>query len=363
MMTGEEVYDLVDQARDWIGLGFQKKIGTIVLDPEMRAGTGQFSPSINEASIGVRDFVEHPERKFTEFQVTSIIDALFHETYGHGLHYNFLFPEKTDMTTAVLAFNAYACSYSSEYYGYGMRKKKPFFGNKASEDKEGVSADDLELFMKDRYWHQPTEIAAEYAGVRMGYEFLSDVYGKKKASRMISNYMNLNSFGSFGSYYACSKMPCRNAEDVFQVFHKEFSKSVFRNRPYNPSADFDDRTGEWGPFVRWSRLIGRPELAARSQKHMTGIQQDMIQAQAAIYVSPYLRSKPLPKVFQGSYDFGAAFILDKLPEELKRINKEARPVRAKPSLSHLDEAMAEVRSLESKWAGEPDNPLYQPDYY
>ena len=176
-MTGAEAFSLMRRGANSLPLRFYKNVYSIMFDDKMKVGSGFFSENEDVVKIGIKEFAEHPNDEFSDYKVTEGIVSLFHEVCGHGLQ-NIVEFRKTTDTSRVLARSDYACNASEKYYGYVY---------------DPVTIDGVNYVrqrMTKQYFDHPHELAAEYAGIKMGYSFLSSVYDKEKANEMICGYVN-----------------------------------------------------------------------------------------------------------------------------------------------------------------------------
>ena len=176
-MNGTTSVKLMSNASGYFSKSIYGNMCKITLDSDLEVGMGSFSEKNCVVGVGIKEFREHPYDEFSDYKVTEGIVSLFHEVCGHGLQ-NIVEFRKTTDTSRVLARSDYACNASEKYYGYVY---------------DPVTIDGVNYVrqrMTKQYFDHPHELAAEYAGIKMGYSFLSSVYDKEKANEMICGYVN-----------------------------------------------------------------------------------------------------------------------------------------------------------------------------
>ena len=120
--------------------------------------------------VGVREFVENPNKEFSNAEAMIPVVGLFHEVCGHGGQMSREFHKTTPLSKALM-LNFCACQCSASYYG-------------TITDEHGATHVD------DAYYRQPHETAAQYVGLVAARSFLTGKFGKEKADRMLCDYVN-----------------------------------------------------------------------------------------------------------------------------------------------------------------------------
>lgn len=267
-MKGSDAFYLMMGARDYLGSWFRQNISDVDLSPDYKIGNGEIDRYRKLAIVGVQEFVERPDDDFPMSDVTKGVVALFHETYGHGLQYRYMFLQD-NMLSKALAFSDYACRASRVYYGYEY-EHVPEYGPDVYREHLGR-----------KFLGHPHEMAAEYAGIKTAHQFLNDKYGPIISNKLICNYVNDNVRNDWS--FVHPDKPYTNIDEILRDFHREFPECVLKNRDYDPQDDFmpGDKTG--GPFVQYANRRGKQYLLKKSQKDMDGIRQDAIQTAAVGY--------------------------------------------------------------------------------
>lgn len=260
-MTGENALQLMEKASDSISMPGV----SVILSSEYKVGSGFLSDDDPEYSayVGVSEFSEFPDTEFSDIEVTSGIVSLFHEVCGHGVQITREFNKDTPLSQ-VLALSHYACEGSGYYYGV---------------DDSG--------YPHDRYFRHPHEIAAQYAGLYMANKFLSDVYGKECANRMVCDYVNdrISKKSEF-----ISKRRYNSVIDVLSDFDETFQNFARKHREYIFEEDKESN------LVQYARRKNDVRFLTRMQSYPNGIHQDWIMASAhlaLVDLDSCIRSRPV----------------------------------------------------------------------
>ena len=138
-MSCGEAFLLLNRAR----MRLNDVYGDIVLDSNMSVLEGDAAPNGDRYlfRVGVREFVENPDKVLPMGAAMNPIVGLFHEVYGHGGQF---------------------CDEFHAYYGFDLNRRPT-----------------------DAYFRQPHEIAAQYAGIRAARDWLAGEFGAKGANDMI----------------------------------------------------------------------------------------------------------------------------------------------------------------------------------
>lgn len=151
-MSGYDVLDMLDGIKR---LAAEAGCPALDLRPDESVKTGRTESirgRIKRFAIGTRELEEDPDKMFELGEAMIPIVGAFHEVCGHGGQILNEFQKDTPLSR-VLAANHYACKGSPYYYNGFV---------------DG----------SDRYKRQPTEIAAQYAGIREARSYL--IYANPK---------------------------------------------------------------------------------------------------------------------------------------------------------------------------------------
>lgn len=160
--------------------------------------------------IGIGNIDPHKEYEMGEAMVPIV--GMCHEVCGHAAQRMHEFRKKTDLSK-ILALNYYAGQASPEYYAGS-----------------------------DNYWHQPQEIAAQYAGIKAVFGYLFNQFGLVEANRMICSYVNYRI--SLQSEFVRRDNPnyrYHSVSSILSDFNRAFTASVTRHREYDLKQNaYDD---------------------------------------------------------------------------------------------------------------------------
>ena len=311
-MTGEAAYDLMCKAvRSIKGLGNLDPID--VLDPDRPVGNGSTMDFMYYAtySVGVKEFMDEPEKEFPDEMVAQAMIALFHEVCGHGGQITVEFDEADNDLSKVLALNHYACMGSPRYYGS--------FDTTAG------------TVVTSHYFRQPQEIAAQYAGIRSADVFLSIAWDPARANTAIcaahgSRLVKTDKFPG-GMAYVSNGEPRDKVDEILSDLDGEFAARVFEHRPYVPGCDPFDIVS------RADRQFGNGRYGKAIQRCRNGVKEDwMVTALVAKMDDPngVIRSKEA--LIGLAMDTAKAFSMASVP-----IGTLFHPRRADIGLDGLDE--------------------------
>lgn len=217
-MTGHESLRLVGLAKDW--LCCNGPVNNISLRNDRRiddGSTGIRSDGVH-VYVGVKDFIGRPSKEFRDGVALIPFVGLFHEVAGHAMQLTREF-DKTTTLSKVLFLSECACKGSAQYQGV---------------DDNGVP--------HPMYFSHPHEIAAQYMGIKCGYEFLSCVLGdRQRANDMMMDYV------TYRRELKCSFLPddikCGDIDGVLKALNKEFQRKIEAQRPFEPEYDENDALG------------------------------------------------------------------------------------------------------------------------
>ena len=260
-MKGKDAFDLMRQTSDFLKLPNVE----IAFVKDLPVGFGDFGFYGNylDVRIGVSEFDQFPDVEFSDAEVTSGVVSLFHEICGHGIQVTREFDKDTPLSQ-VLALSHYACEGSAYYYGV---------------DDSG--------YPHNRYFKHPHEIAAQYAGIYMADKFLSDMYGKERADRMVCNYVN-DRISKESEFVFRKKYD--SVSDILSDFDKTFQSSAKKHREYVFEKD------KGSDLVQYAKEKNDIRFLTRMQSCSDGIHQDWIMASAHLALNDTdfsVRSKPV----------------------------------------------------------------------
>lgn len=168
--------------------------------------------NVEKIIIGTKQ--HNPDAPLTYADLTSTLIAFYHEM-GHARQVQHVFKEKTDLST-VLALNHYARKCSSAYYG----------------------ADEYMVNASGNYAKHPDEIAAQYYGLALAYDYLSENIDPESANMLICDYIN-NEVGA--DYIPVDKNnPYTNATDILDKFNEVFNEKIYEHRSFEPKNNRPD---------------------------------------------------------------------------------------------------------------------------
>ena len=216
-MTGHEAADLLTEAIDFIGWEEAYPNLPIGFDDKRQSGNGICHVSVRrdgsltgDVTLGFRDLAENWNREVSPNVVAASISCLYHETCGHALQYAKLFQTDTPLAKTLAA------------YTVAGRGSRSFYGWKDMDTEKPTLA----------YFANPEEIAAQYAGVYMADQFLTEKFDAKTSNKMLCSMVNhMNGHG-----IAARKYSYTNIDHFLNDLEKDFAKSVSIDRPYEPEV-------------------------------------------------------------------------------------------------------------------------------
>lgn len=216
-MTGSEAYVLVYGAKSW--LSRHAAVRNIDLDTASAIGDAATHVSANgvEVRVGVFDIVSSPDTQFRDGEALLPFVALFHEVAGHTMQLTHEF-SKTNTLSKVLFLDQCACKGSAQYYGI---------------DDAGIP--------HDLYFSHPHEIAAQYMGIKCGYECLHSIC-PNDADRMMLDYIAYRRESSGEFLPAGAKFD--TVKGALKEMNKEFHRRIETHREFAPAHDSNDALGK-----------------------------------------------------------------------------------------------------------------------
>lgn len=211
-------YDQItqDEYDNFIDLAITKSnaFRTIVSKRDLSGcgSTCDYYGNVEKIIIGTKQ--HNPDTPLTYADLTSTLVAFYHEM-GHARQVQHIFKEKTDLST-VLALNHYARKCSSAYYG----------------------ADEYAANTSGNYAKHPGEIAAQYYGIALAYDYLSENIDPESANTLICEYIN-NEVGA--DFIPVDKNnPYTNVNDILDKFNEVFNESIYNHRSFEPKNNRPD---------------------------------------------------------------------------------------------------------------------------
>lgn len=224
-MRGSEIIEIVSNMAQYISNHLD--YCSIDIKKEMDYHISSFFMNSRDdivCHIGMKNI--DPDKEYPIGEAMIPIVGLCHETFGHAIQCSQVHFDNTDLAK-VLALNYYACQGSCAYYGF-----RPLYnGEEGTEDEEKL--------IGNRYWNQPHEIAAQYAGIKSAYWLVSNKYGDTEAENMLCEYVNhrieldsefIKPRRLFRGYYSL--------DQVYDAFEKKFQQSMKNPREYTLASDF-----------------------------------------------------------------------------------------------------------------------------
>ena len=235
--------------------------GDIVLDSNMSVLEGDAAPNGDRYlfRVGVREFVENPDKVLPMGAAMNPIVGLFHEVYGHGGQFCDEFQKRTQLA-GILALNYAACNISDAYYGFDLNRRPT-----------------------DAYFRQPHEIAAQYAGIRAARDWLAGEFGAKGANDMICAYLKCRVSLRSEFIRPLPGYDPKSVDEELERFNRTFQKRVFARRAYNPLTDPEC------PITGYVRAHHDRTAMAGFLGCMDGVRQDAMMAYAGEMFSPVIR--------------------------------------------------------------------------
>lgn len=295
VMTGLEIVNVLYGIKDDLLPDTSHRTIIFKNTLSMMDGRHQNKGYKQEFMIGLSELTENPSAMYSIGEAMVPIVTLFHEVSGHGGQERLEFTRNTSLSK-VLALNHYACQGSKYYYeGFGP-------------------------FKSDQYWKQPYEIAAQYAGIKGAYCYLSRKWGQENATEAICAYETFrqdNQCAFLGNHKTYT-----DVDSILNDLNKKFQKCIYAKRDYdfNEAKQFPhDSLRRFAAFKQDYSYISRIENCRN------GLKSDWMMASAYVWCRDYkyeIRSKPVFK--DVSLDPDIAF------------QKREQPIRPKPKTKELD---------------------------
>lgn len=220
----------------------------LILNKAKRSGLGYTELSDDGSihyEVGVKEFVENPNRKISMREFLAPTVACFHEICGHDRQWKNE-ALKDEPLSKVLLLSDLACKSSLEYYGVASLDGEP----------------------DPQYFEHPHEIAAQYIGLKMTQKFLSVVYNEEEADKMLCEYVNLriadgNEFIPAPDDYRMEEQPdgrppfmkptepFTSMDQVYNQFQKIFLEKVFEPVDYKIEKKSMDSVERYISEQKW----------------------------------------------------------------------------------------------------------------
>lgn len=169
---------------------------------------------------------------------TTALVALYHEI-GHARQVEYEFNKQNDLSM-VLAVNHFAQKCSVSYY-------------------------DVQRMDAGNYTKHPTEIAAQYYGLRMAYRHLSKTVDPESANTLICDYVNNKV--DLGFIPVDKSNPYTDVSQIFDKYNEVFNKCVRKHRSFNPHSNCGDTYDKFGT-TKMTMMLQNPRTS--------GLRQDII---------------------------------------------------------------------------------------
>ena len=204
---------------------------------------------VTDAVVGIRECVSSDRLPY--LYMTAGIVSIMHETMGHCNQILNMFHE-TDSLSKALAMNHFACKASDEYQ-YGKNGRQ--------------------------YFRQPKEIAAQYVGIKCGYDVLTDAYGNQEANRMICDYVNYRIRQNSEFIGFRQTKPYTTVDDILKAFQNVFEKRVYEHRSLSGTRAKE----ELSPYAFFFSENNMPSCRSYLSRCMNGAKQDLMLASIYFY--------------------------------------------------------------------------------
>ena len=161
--------------------------------------------------VGIKEFVDmSDDGVVSDYEFMIPLIGMFHEVCGHCNQFYGQF-RQGDELSQVLVASYLACKCSVNYYGFKQ----------------------AECGKPTNYFGHPHEIAAQYAGIKYGYMYCCDVFGKDLAERLVCNYVNdrIATDSEFIGYVNGQKY--ESVCDILDAFNHRFQQSVHDQRMFS----------------------------------------------------------------------------------------------------------------------------------
>lgn len=278
-MRGRDVLVILDDVRS---MAEKRGFPPVILDPNMSIRDGFTSNEGQKVyfyKVGIQELLANPSGDFELGEAMVPIVGIFHEVCGHGGQILNEFQKDTPLSR-VLAANHYACKGSPYYYDGFMKGS-------------------------DRYKRQPTEIAAQYAGIREARSYL--IYANPKGLERDEDIVKFADVAIVA--YQKTRMKRRSAftgkdplekcggfEDILLDLNKRFYDCVLARREYDalsrlkdPECPADIRHGIYQDAIfkyaaRQGTDASTSGIVSRVSACRTGMQQDNMLAFAYLQI-------------------------------------------------------------------------------
>lgn len=212
------------------------------------------------AYIGVEELMTDPDAAYPLGEAMIPVIHLFHEVYGHGYQFQEEFQKETPLSQ-ILALNHYACVASPVYY----------FGKEFSD--------------WDQYLNHPNEIAAEYAGVKAAYRYLSSWWNDRDANAAVCSYLNYK----VKAHSSCLRPdePYQSVNDALLDFDRTFQDNIYRHRFYSVDDSYKQR--QYDVIGRYVARTKNAYLPHSIEQKTNGLKQDQVLTSMYLYMEDCFR--------------------------------------------------------------------------
>lgn len=195
-----------------------------------------------EITIGIKPRTKNP----TYQDLTNLCVSIFHE-FGHVNQILEQF-DKNNKLSMVLCSNHYARKASLDYY------------------------DCNNIHKTNNYIHHPSEIAAQYVGIKNAYAYLSQLYDKTTANLLLCDYAEHTNTVGF-----IKPQKYENISDIAHAYKNAFNDAIHLPRIFKPEFKICDQN-----FTYEITNKAKESL----YKNTSGLKKDIILATAYFTYSP-----------------------------------------------------------------------------
>ena len=177
---------------------------SVIFDDSMMVGEGDsYGADPYRVRIGVKDLDLESDRPIREKDFTAILTAFYHEM-RHVEQYDDLFRQENNRNS-IMAISYLADMYNDYYY-------------------------------RMNYFSRPYEIDAMQIGIQDAYAYCSNLFGEKKANRLICDFVNCDDMSghNFLSENGLNKK-YTSVYDILDDYDKVFIESIYKYRDYDLS--------------------------------------------------------------------------------------------------------------------------------
>lgn len=201
--------EILDKARDYVIESIPVKKEQIIFDSSLSCEYGntenKFTETVNsvEFTIGIKEIANN-NISYNELMSISAVISLFHECFGHGCQVLYEYQNKR-LLSRILTINTFACECALYY------KENPL----------------------KEYFNQPSEIAAQYSGIKKAFEFYKKELSQNEAETLICYYVNeriRQNKDQFISYENLKTKEFNSLEEILQAFNQEFICQIYSKR-------------------------------------------------------------------------------------------------------------------------------------